>query len=135
MVIKTELRQAVHESLKTRFLPEFLNRIDDIVIFHPLDRDEIHQIVRLQLDELASRLGASGLVLSVSEDAINEVASVGYDPTYGARPLKRVIQREIQNRLATSLLRHDYAEGSTVYVDFDGNEFTFSDKPAEFSTL
>ena len=128
-----EMREAVNEALKARFLPEFLNRIDDIVIFHPLDRDEIHQIVRLQLDELAQRLLASDLVLSVSDDAINKIASVGYDPTYGARPLKRVIQREIQNPLATSLLKNAYAEGSTVHVDFDGTEFTFSDKPAEIS--
>ena len=129
-----EMREAVNESLRARFLPEFLNRIDDIVIFHPLDREEIHQIVRLQLDHLADRLSDRGLTLSISEDAMKEIASVGYDPAYGARPLKRVIQREIQNPLATSLLKHDYAEGSTVHVDFDGSDFTFSDNAAETST-
>ena len=129
-----EMREAVNESLKARFLPEFLNRIDDIVIFHPLDREEIVEIVKLQLEELDGRLSATGLSLTVSDRAIAEIASVGYDPTYGARPLKRVIQREIQNALATSLLKNAYPDGSTVHVDFDGDQFTFSDKPAELST-
>jgi ATP-dependent Clp protease ATP-binding subunit ClpB len=126
-----EMRDAVNEALKARFLPEFLNRIDDIVIFHPLQQDEIRQIVGLQLQHLAKRVGETGLQLQVSEAAIDEIASVGYDPTYGARPLKRVIQREIQNRLATALLKQDYEEGTTIYVDYNGSEFTFSEQPAE----
>jgi ATP-dependent Clp protease ATP-binding subunit ClpB len=126
-----EMRDAVNEALKARFLPEFLNRIDDIVIFHPLQQDEIRQIVGLQLEHLARRVGETGLQLQVSEAAIDEIASVGYDPTYGARPLKRVIQREIQNRLATALLKQDYEEGTTIYVDYNGSEFTFNEQPAE----
>ena len=126
-----EIRDAVQESIKARFLPEFVNRIDDIVIFHPLDRDEIRKIVGLQLNRLSGRLAANGLHLSVSDAAVNAIADGGYDPTYGARPLKRVIQREIQNPLATALLRSAYEEGSTVYVDHNGSEFTFSDKPSE----
>ncbi len=126
-----DMREAVQESLKARFLPEFLNRIDDIVIFHPLDRDEIRRIVSLQLSELSKRLAENGLQLSVSESAIDQIASTGYDPTYGARPLKRVIQREIQNPLATAILRSSYEEGSTVYVDFDGTGYTFANKPSE----
>jgi len=129
-----EMRDAVNESLKARFLPEFLNRIDEIVIFHPLNRNEIRKIVQLQIEELAHRLAANGLGLQVSNEAVDEIASVGYDPTYGARPLKRVIQREIQNQLATALLKHAYPEGSTVHVDFNGSEFTFADTPAELST-
>lgn len=125
-----EMREAVQETLKTRFLPEFLNRIDDIVIFHPLQMTEIRRIVGLQLDELARRLAESGLLLEVSEDAMDEVASVGYDPIFGARPLKRVIQREIQNPLARALLTDRYLEGSTVHVDYDGTEFRFNDQPA-----
>jgi ATP-dependent Clp protease ATP-binding subunit ClpB len=128
-----EMRDAVQAALKVRFLPEFLNRIDDIVIFHPLQRDEIRVIVELQLERLADRLAESGLNLSVSDAAIDEIASVGYDPTYGARPLKRVIQRQIQNPLATALLRNAYEEGSTVYVDYNGSEFTFNDQPVEFA--
>ncbi len=124
-----EMRDAVHDALKARFLPEFLNRIDDIVIFHPLQKGEIRKIVGLQLRQLADRLREAGLHLSVSESAIDEIAAVGYDPTYGARPLKRVIQKEVQNPLATAILKNAYEEGSTVYVDFDGTVFTFSDQP------
>lgn len=120
-----EMRESVQEILKTKFLPEFLNRIDDIVIFHPLKQTEIRSIVGLQLASLENRLVENGLKLRVTDAAIDEIAVVGYDPAYGARPLKRVIQREIQNRLATSLLKNDYPEGSTIEVDFDGTEFTF----------
>ncbi len=123
----------MNAALKVRFLPEFLNRIDDIVIFHPLQKDEIRTIVELQIEHLAKRLSETGLQLSVSDAAIDEIASVGYDPTYGARPLKRVIQRELQNPLATSLLKNAYEEGSTVYVDFNGDEFTFSNQPFELA--
>ncbi len=121
-----EMRDAVHEALKARFLPEFLNRIDDIVIFHPLKKTEIRKIVLLQVNHLADRLKESGLTLSISESAIDEIAAVGYDPIYGARPLKRVIQREIQNPLATALLKNSYPEGSIVSVDFADGEFIFS---------
>lgn len=126
-----EMRAAVEEALKARFLPEFLNRIDDIVIFHPLQKDEIREIVGLQIQHLAKRVSENGLNIEVSEAAIDEIAAVGYDPSYGARPLKRVIQREIQNRLATALLKQDYEEGTTIYVDYNGSEFTFRDQPAE----
>ena len=128
-----EMRDAVQAALKVRFLPEFLNRIDDIVIFHPLQRDEIRVIVELQLERLSDRLAESGLSLSVSDAAIDEIASVGYDPTYGARPLKRVIQRQLQNPLATAILRNAYTEGSTVYVDYNGSEFVCTEQPVELA--
>jgi ATP-dependent Clp protease ATP-binding subunit ClpB len=125
---EAELRSAIQDALKTRFLPEFLNRIDDIVIFHPLRRDEIRRIVILQLEHLRQRLAQAELQLSISDAAIDRIADEGYDPTYGARPLKRVIQNEIQNPLATSLLRNAYAPGSNVHVDYDGHEFQFRNK-------
>jgi len=121
-----EMRAAVQDALKSRFLPEFLNRIDDIVIFHPLQQTQIRRIVGLQLEDLRRRLAANGLSLDISDAAIDQIASVGYDPSYGARPLKRVIQREIQNPLATALLKATYPEGSTVQIDYDGESFTFS---------
>tara|TARA_R110002073_G_scaffold172563_1_gene329706 strand:+ start:5726 stop:8371 length:2646 start_codon:yes stop_codon:yes gene_type:complete len=121
-----EMHEAVQESLRARFLPEFLNRIDDIVIFKPLNRKEIRQIVKLQLASLGSRLEQNGLRLDVSEAAIDEIASTGYDPVYGARPLKRVIQNEVQNRLASALLKSSYPEGTTVRVDFQEGEYIFS---------
>jgi ATP-dependent Clp protease ATP-binding subunit ClpB len=126
-----ELRDAVQDSLKARFLPEFLNRIDDIVIFQPLNREQIRQIVGLQVAHLADRLAENGLHLQVSEAAIDEIAAVGYDPTYGARPLKRAIQRDIQNALATAILQNSYPEGSTIYVDHNGDSFTFADHQAD----
>jgi ATP-dependent Clp protease ATP-binding subunit ClpB len=126
-----EMRAAVQDALKARFLPEFLNRIDEIVIFHPLQKDQLRKIVQMQLRNLATRLEETGLSLTVGEAAIDEIAAVGYDPTYGARPLRRVIQREIENPLATALLRSTYDEGSTIYVGFDGKNFTFSDQPCE----
>lgn len=126
-----EMHEAVHEALKARFLPEFLNRIDDIVVFQPLERDEIRKIVGLQMESLAEGLRDNGLQLVVTEAAIDRIAATGYDPSYGARPIKRVIQREIQNPMASALLRESYEEGSTVYVDFAGERFTFNDRPPE----
>ncbi len=120
-----EMQDAVQDVLKTKFLPEFLNRIDDVVIFHPLDRQQIRKIVTLQLGGLSKRLAARDLSLSLTDAAIDQIAAVGYDPTYGARPLKRVIQREIQNPLATALLRAEYSEGSIVHIDHDGSGFKF----------
>jgi ATP-dependent Clp protease ATP-binding subunit ClpB len=122
-----QMRQAVQEALKTRFLPEFLNRIDEAIIFHPLSRDELHDIARLQADRLRKQLEAAGLSLVVTDAAIAAIADRGYDPTYGARPLKRIIQREIQNPLATELLKGEFSgeEHDVVRVDFRDGEFTF----------
>jgi ATP-dependent Clp protease ATP-binding subunit ClpB len=120
-----EMRNAVMESLQTRFLPEFLNRIDEIIVFHPLDRSQIRRIVDLQIEHLAKLLAQRDLSLEVTERARQEIANRGYDPTFGARPLKRVIQNELQNPLASELLRGGYLEGSTVRIDFGGEEFTF----------
>ena len=121
-----EMNNAVDDALKARFLPEFLNRIDDVVVFRPLDRAQIRKIVTLQLAGLSLRLQQSGLSLEVTDAAIDQIAESGYDPTYGARPLKRVIQREIQNPLATSILKAQYDEGTTIRADFDGDRFTFT---------
>ncbi|WP_153555182.1 ATP-dependent chaperone ClpB [Roseimaritima sediminicola] len=120
-----ELQEAIQEPLKARFLPEFLNRIDEIVVFQPLEREQIREIVRIQLGHLAERLEESGLRMNVTDAAIQQIADEGYQPAYGARPLKRVIQREIQNRLATELLRESYPEGTTIEVDYQDGEFRF----------
>jgi len=121
-----EMREAVNESLGTRFLPEFLNRIDETIIFHPLSRDQIGRIVDLQIKLLAAQLEKNGLTLDVTEQARNRIAAEGYDPAFGARPLKRVIQQRIQNPLATELLKGEIPEGSRVQVDCRDDEFTFS---------
>jgi ATP-dependent Clp protease ATP-binding subunit ClpB len=120
-----EMSASVMESLQTRFLPEFLNRIDEIIVFRPLDRSQIRTIVDLQVEHLEKLLAKRDLQLVVTEGARQEIANRGYDPQFGARPLKRVIQQQLQNPLAAELLKGQYPEGSTVKIDFDGEEFTF----------
>ncbi|MBN2476068.1 MAG: ATP-dependent chaperone ClpB [Pirellulales bacterium] len=121
-----EIREAVQESLHTRFLPEFLNRIDEIMIFHPLSREQIRQIVELQIERLRGQLAEKGIELEVTSAAIDAIAQEGYDPTFGARPLKRVIQQKIQNPLAVEILKREFAEGSRVKIDQVDGRFTFA---------
>ena len=123
-----EIREAVQESLTTRFLPEFLNRIDETIIFHPLDERHIHRIVSLQLEQLVKQGAKAGISLQCGEAVVDEIARLGYDPVYGARPLKRVIQQQLQNELAKELLGGVFTEGDCVTVDFDQDEFLFSKK-------
>ncbi|MGB0654300.1 MAG: ATP-dependent chaperone ClpB [Pirellulales bacterium] len=125
-----EIREAVQESLATRFLPEFLNRIDETIIFHPLDERHIHRIVSLQLEQLVKQALKAGITLQCSETVVDEIARLGYDPVYGARPLKRVIQQQLQNELAKELLGGVFMEGDCVTVDFDQDEFLFRKPPA-----
>jgi len=120
-----EIREAVMESVRARFLPEFLNRVDEIMLFHPLEREEIRKIADLQVARLQKQLEEKDVHLEVTPAARDAIAERGYDPTYGARPLKRVIQQQIQNPLAMELLKQQLAEGSRVRVDFGGGEFGF----------
>ncbi len=120
-----EVQDAVHDALKTRFLPEFLNRIDETIVFHPLNAGQIHQIVSLQLEHLRKQLEQRQVELEVTAAAIDHIAKVGYDPAFGARPLKRVIQREIQNPLATELLKGSLGEGGKVIIDSDDEQIVF----------
>jgi ATP-dependent Clp protease ATP-binding subunit ClpB len=120
-----EIRQAVTEALQSRFLPEFLNRIDETIIFHPLAQKELRKIVTLQVQRLKDQLLANQIELEVTEAAIDAIAQKGYDPTFGARPLKRVIQRSIQNPLAMEILKRSFGDGSRVKVDYRQDEFTF----------
>ena len=120
-----EMRDAVMETLQTRLLPEFLNRVDEIMIFHPLQKGQIRKIVELQVARLRKQLTDKGIELDVTETALDEIASEGYDPTNGARPLKRVIQQRIQNPLAVELLKREFEEGSRVKIDYLGGDFTF----------
>ncbi len=120
-----EMREGVEQALAGHFLPEFLNRIDEVIVFHPLKREEVRRIVDLQVTALAKLLERNGLGLVVTDAARQEVANRGYDPAYGARPLKRVIQQQLQNPLASALLRGEHAEGATVTIDFVDGEFAF----------
>jgi ATP-dependent Clp protease ATP-binding subunit ClpB len=127
-----EVRDAVLGSLRAHFLPEFLNRIDEIILFHPLKPEQIHKIVEFQIQKLAGQLRSSGIALEVSPAAITAIAAEGYDPNYGARPIKRLIQQKIQNPLAVEVLRQRVSEGTRVLVDHVDGEFTFerADTPA-----
>lgn len=120
-----QMREAVMDTLQTRFLPEFLNRVDEIMIFHPLDKTQIRKIVDLQVARVRKQLSEKGIELDVTEAALSAIATDGYDPTYGARPLKRVIQQRIQNPLAVELLKREFPEGSRVKIDYVDGEFTF----------
>jgi len=122
---EAEIHEAVTESLSARFLPEFLNRIDEIIVFHPLTAEQIRRIVELQIGRLEAQLAQSNIRLEVTTAAVEAIAERGYDPTFGARPLKRVIQQSIQNPLAMEILKREFTEGSRVKVDCPDGEFTF----------
>jgi ATP-dependent Clp protease ATP-binding subunit ClpB len=110
-------KEAVLEAVRAHFRPEFVNRIDEIVVFEPLGRDEIERIVDIQVGRLAERLAERKLTLRLTEAARAWLAEQGYDPAFGARPLKRVIQRHLQNPLALKLLSGEVREGDAVEVD------------------
>jgi len=117
---------AVMAEVKASFRPEFVNRIDEIVVFHPLGEAQIADIARIQMRALESRLAKLEIRLSVSEPALKAVAAAGFDPVYGARPLKRAIQQQIENPLAKEILGGKYAAGDTVKVGAVGGEIAFS---------
>jgi ATP-dependent Clp protease ATP-binding subunit ClpB len=120
-----QIRRAVVEVLKAEFLPEFLNRIDETIIFHPLGMDELTKIVEIQLRRLERQLAEAGLTIHVSDEAKRQLAHEGFDPAYGARPLKRVIQQRLANPLATALLNERVGTGAEVDIGWDGANFTF----------
>ncbi len=113
------------EAMRDHFRPEFLNRIDEIVEFRPLTREQIGEIVELQLERLRARLGERGLGLELTDGAEEVLAEAGWDPSYGARPLKRAIQRLLENRLALRLLEGDFVDGDTIRVDAQNGDLVF----------
>jgi ATP-dependent Clp protease ATP-binding subunit ClpB len=125
-----KMRQQIEEILATTFKPEFLNRIDDTVIFHRLTREDLSRIVDLQVDHLAVRVREKGIEIELTDDARTLLGNLGYDPTYGARPLKRVIQKQLVDRLALRILEGEFTEGDVVRVDASDGELTFERSPA-----
>ncbi|MDP7301664.1 MAG: AAA family ATPase, partial [Pirellulaceae bacterium] len=121
------IHAAVTAAMEARFLPEFLNRIDESIVFHPLDRPQIRRIVQLQIEQLRRQLALQEIGLTVTEAAISEIATLGYEPTYGARPLKRVIQQQVQNPLATEILKRNIQSGTRLVIDFADGEFSFTE--------
>jgi ATP-dependent Clp protease ATP-binding subunit ClpB len=125
-----EMRDAVMEVVGGHFRPEFINRIDEAVVFHPLAKDQLRGIADIQLDMLRERLQERDLQLELSDEAAAKLVDVGYDPIYGARPLKRAIQRWIENPLAQDILSGRFMPGSTIVAKVEGDEFVFTPRDA-----
>ena len=119
------IKGAVWQEVKTHFRPEFLNRIDEVVVFHALDQRNIESIARIQLKRLAARLAHMDLTLEISDEAVAKLASAGYDPVFGARPLKRAIQQQLENPVARMILEGKFAPKDVVPVDYRDGQFTF----------
>ncbi len=122
------MKAAVMGVVGSHFRPEFINRIDETVVFHPLAADQIRGIADIQLQSLRKRLAERELAIEISDAFMDRLAATGYDPVYGARPLKRAIQQELENPLAQRILSGEYAAGDTIVVDVDGEETAFSSR-------
>ena len=127
--IDERIRERIESILTATFKPEFLNRLDETVIFHRLSREDIGRIVELQVDHLASRVAERGVEIELTDDARTLLGNLGYDPTYGARPLKRVIQKQLIDKLALKLLEGELGEGQRVRVDAEDGELVFRPVP------
>ncbi|WP_440976585.1 ATP-dependent chaperone ClpB [Pseudoxanthomonas winnipegensis] len=122
----TQMKAAVMGVVQAHFRPEFINRLDDIVVFHPLDKAQIKQIARIQMSGLEKRLAERGLKLEVSDKAFELLGNVGFDPVYGARPLRRAIQAQLENPLAQKILAGEFVSGDNIRVDAQGGQLVFS---------
>jgi ATP-dependent Clp protease ATP-binding subunit ClpB len=120
-----EMRERVMEALRSNFRPEFLNRIDEIIIFKPLTQEQLANIVDIQMEGVNKRLAERQMHLDVTQAAKDWLAKRGYDPVFGARPLKRLIQREVLDRLARMVLSGELRDGETAVIDSDGQELEF----------
>ena len=121
------MKSAVMEVVGHHFRPEFINRVDDLVVFHPLDQAQIRLIAGIQLGMLRKRLESTGLEMEITDEALDLLATAGFDPVYGARPLKRAIQQQIENPLAQKILSGDFSSGETVNIDVEDGQFSFTD--------
>ncbi|RYG46608.1 AAA family ATPase, partial [bacterium] len=121
------VKRNVLDEVRLHLRPEFINRLDDMIVFHPLGAGQIREIVRIQLGALTKRMAERRIDLRLTESAVTELASAGFDPVYGARPLKRAIQRELMNPLAQALLRGEVRDGEAVDVDYRNGRFVFNE--------
>ncbi len=119
---KQKQEDAIHAEIKNHFRPEFINRVDDIIIFQPLTQDQIHEIVRLQVKELNNQLEAEEITLNLTQEAVKHFTEAGFDPVYGARPLKRLMQKEILDVLAMKLVKEEIKSHNKVTVDWNGKK-------------
>jgi len=120
-----QMKSAVMEIVGQHFRPEFINRVDDVVVFHPLQREQIHEIAKIQLGHLKQRLLEHDMGFEISDAALDLIAEAGFDPVYGARPLKRVIQQQLENSLAQDLLSGQFKAGDKIQVDVQDEKLTF----------
>jgi ATP-dependent Clp protease ATP-binding subunit ClpB len=120
------MKAAVMEIVGQQFRPEFVNRIDDVVVFHPLGKDHIRDITDIQIDYLRQRLQAQNIKLNISDSALDKLGEAGFDPVYGARPLKRAIQQNLENPLAQEILAAKFVTGDTINIDWRDEAMTFS---------
>jgi ATP-dependent Clp protease ATP-binding subunit ClpB len=116
----------VLKALQKQFRPEFLNRVDDLILFHSLRKQELRKIVAIQIRRVEKRLTDQKIRLDITDAAIDFIAASGYDPVYGARPLKRAIQRLLENPIATKILETTFTEGGTIHVDNGEDGLVFS---------
>jgi ATP-dependent Clp protease ATP-binding subunit ClpC len=123
-------KEKIEKALKGAFRPEFLNRIDEIILFSSLSKEHMEKIVKLQMEDIQSRLADHGLKVELTQEATQWLANEGYDSAFGARPLKRALQKHIESPLSVSLLSGDFAMGDTVLVDVDGDKVVFKKKEA-----
>jgi ATP-dependent Clp protease ATP-binding subunit ClpB len=128
--IKEEARAAVMAELRAHFRPEFLNRVDDVVLFKPLTLPEIERVVDLLTEDLRHRLADRRLDLRLTEEARRHIAAEGFDPVYGARPLRRFIQRDVETRIGRALLAGDIPDGSTITADVREGHLVIETTPA-----
>ena len=124
--VDERIRERVTEVLETTFKPEFLNRIDDTVIFHRLSKEDIGKIVEIQVENLTRRVAERDIEIELTDDARTLLGNLGYDPTYGARPLKRVVQKQLVDKLALKILEGEFTEGDSVQIDAADGELTFA---------
>ncbi len=124
-----DMKRAVMEIVAGHFRPEFINRVDEVVVFHPLGREQTRAIAEIQLTDLRARLADLEIGLAVDVEAMDKLADAGFDPVYGARPLKRAIQHSLENPIAQAVLAGTYGRGDTIRVSYDSNDFCF-DKTA-----
>ena len=129
-----KMKQAVMEIVGNHFRPELINRIDDIVVFHPLGRKDVHRIAAIQLRYLRDRLATRDLGLEFTDKALEKLAAAGFDPVYGARPLKRAIQNTIENPLAQEILAGKFSPGTVIVVDEKNGDFVFTNKQVDTAT-
>jgi ATP-dependent Clp protease ATP-binding subunit ClpC len=120
-----KLRTDIEDTLKRTFRPEFLNRIDEIIIFHTLTREHVKKIVDLQMEEIADRLAEHGITITLTDAAREWLANEGYDPQFGARPLRRTLQKRVESPMSVKLLRGEFKAGDTVLVDVDQEGLSF----------